>query len=233
MAESLDVAGGSMRNFERWIPDLTGLLTGIVLLCSFILSFSNLRYAAEISKIDPVLTWAWPVCIDSLLVSGSLLILRNSTRRESTRFGWLVLSVFTGISIAFNVAVSPSNLLSQASHAVPPITLMVSIEILMSIVRSDLAGRTPEVSKEEARDPSSVTPPVTMLHREPSPGVTSEQVLQFYRTHPDATYVTAASHLNIARQTVSRHITRLLEDGKIQKDGDRFVVLEPDSREFA
>lgn len=226
-----------MRNFERWIPDLTGLLTGIVLLCSFILSFSNLRYAAEISQIDPVLTWAWPLCIDSLLVSGSLLILRNSIRRESTRFGWLVLSVFTGISIAFNVAVSPSNLLSQASHAVPPITLMVSIEILMSIVRSDLAGRTSEETGKENSDPcnvtSLVTPPVTMLHREPSPGVTSEQVLQFYRTHPDATFVTASSHLNIARQTVSRHITRLLEDGKIQKDGDRFIVIDQDSREFA
>ncbi len=222
-----------MRNFERWIPDLTGLLTIIVLLCSFILSFSNLRYAAEISKIDPVLTWAWPLCIDSLLVSGSLLILRNSIRRESTRFGWLVLSVFTGISIAFNVAVSPSNLLSQASHAVPPVTLMVSIEILMSIVRSDLAGKIPEETGEESGDPGNVIPPVTLLHREPSPGVTSEQVLQFYRTHPDATFVTASSHLNIARQTVSRHITRLLEDGKILKDGDRFIVVDQDNREFA
>jgi hypothetical protein len=222
-----------MRNFERWIPDLTGLLTAIVLLCSFILSFSNLRYAAEISQIDPVLTWAWPLCIDSLLVSGSLLILRNSIRRESTRFGWLVLSVFTGISIAFNVAVSPSNLLSQASHAVPPVTLMVSIEILMSIVRSDLAGKIPEETGEESGDPGNVTSPVTLLHRDPSPGVTSEQVLQFYRTHPDATFVTASSHLNIARQTVSRHITRLREDGKILKDGDRFIVVDQDNREFA
>ena len=224
-----------MRRFERWIPNLTGLFTVVVLLCSFTLSFSNLKYAAKISNIDPDLTGAWPLCIDSLLVSGSLLILRNSLRGERTWFGWLVLSAFTAISILFNVAVSPSNLLSQASHAIPPITLMVSIEILLSMVRSDLSrqGTEPGENKEESSDLVDVTSPVTLLHREPLPGVTSEQVLQFYRVHPDATYVTAASHLNIARQTVSRHITRLLEDGKILKDGDRFIVVNQDSREFA
>jgi len=34
---------------------------------------------------------AWPLCIDSLLLSVSLLVLCNSLREESTRFGWLVL----------------------------------------------------------------------------------------------------------------------------------------------
>ena len=152
-----------MKQMERWIPNLTGILTIIVLLCSFILSFSNLRYAAELSRIDPVLTWAWPVCIDSLLVSGSLLILRNSLRQESTRFGWLVLSVFTFVSIMFNVAVSPNNLLSQASHAIPPITLMVSIEILLSIVRSDLSSLEKDRREvtEVTQSKGDVTPPVT------------------------------------------------------------------------
>jgi hypothetical protein len=192
-----------MREIEQWIPNLTGLLTVIVLLCSFILSFSNLRYAAEISLIDPVLTWAWPLCIDSLLVSGSLLVLRNSLRGESTRFGWLVLSVFTGVSIAFNVAVSPDTWISRAAHAIPPITLMVSFEILLSIVRSDLS---PSIPVQEG-EPD--TRPVT-------PDVTSQQVLQFYRDNPSASYVTAASHLNI-----TRHVSRLLENGKLFRDVER------------
>jgi len=224
-----------MRTIERYIPNLTGLLTVIVLLCSFILSFSNLRYAAEISKIDPVLTWAWPLCIDSLLVSGSLLILRNSLRRESTRFGWLVLSVFTFVSIAFNVAVSPANLLSQASHAIPPVTLMVSVEILLSIVRSDLAS--PEKCRENVTDVTSdqgdVIPPVPLVHRTSERNVTSDQVLHFFKSNPSASYVTAAANLNIARQTVSRHVARLLVDGKMQKEGDRFVVSDLDTREYA
>lgn len=224
-----------MRQIERWIPNLTGLLTVIVLLCSFLLSFSNLRYAAELSAIDPMLTWAWPVCIDSLLVSGSLLILRNSLRQESTLFGWLVLSAFTLISIAFNVAVSPTDWLSRSAHAIPPITLMVSVEILLSIVRSDLSSQERIKGEDDDVHPDlvDVTSPVPLLHRAGERSVTSEQVLQFYKSNPSASYVTAASHLNIARQTVSRHVTRLLEDGKIRKDGDRFVVPEPDNREFA
>jgi len=220
-----------MKKIEQWIPNLTGVLTVIVLLCSFILSFSNLRYAAEISLIDPALTWAWPLCIDSLLVSGSLLVLRNSLRGESTRFGWLVLSVFTGVSIAFNVAVSPETWISRAAHAIPPITLMVSVEILLSIVRSDLSIALPVQEKEP--NTRSVTCRVPMVHRPVTPDVTTEQVLQFYRDNPSASYVTAALHLNITRQTVSRHVTRLLENGKLFREGDRFVIADADTREFA
>ena len=224
-----------MKQIERWIPNLTGVLTIIVLLCSFILSFSNLRYAAELSRIDPVLTWAWPVCIDSLLVSGSLLILRNSLRQENTRFGWLVLSVFTFVSIMFNVAVSPNNLLSQASHAIPPITLMVSVEILLSIVRSDLSSLEKDRREvtEVTQSKGDVTPPVPVLHHGAGKGVTADQVLQFFRENPSASYVTAAANLNIARQTVSRHVARLLEDGRLEKDGDQFVIPDWDAREYA
>ncbi|MDD1730243.1 MAG: DUF2637 domain-containing protein [Methanospirillum sp.] len=224
-----------MKQIERWIPNLTGVLTIVVLLCSFILSFSNLRYAAELSRIDPVLTWAWPVCIDSLLVSGSLLILRNSLRQESTRFGWIVLSVFTLVSILFNVAVSPNNLLSQASHAIPPITLMVSVEILLSIVRSDLSpkGNTPVTYPDVTSERGDVTPPVTVLHQGAGKGVTADQVLQFFRENPSASFVTAAANLNIARQTVSRHVARLLEDGRLEKDGNQFVIPDRDGREYA
>ena len=219
-----------MKEIEQWIPNLTGILTVIVLLCSFILSFSNLRYAAEISLIDPVLTWAWPLCIDSLLVSGSLLVLRNSLRGESTRFWWVVLSVFTGVSIAFNVAVSPEIWISRAAHAIPPITLMVSVEILLSIVLSDLSAALPV--QEDESNTRSVTSLVTMLHPAVTSDVTTQQVLQFYRDNPSASYVTAALHLNITRQTVSRHVTRLLENGKLFREGDRFVIANLDSREY-
>ncbi|WP_256664222.1 DUF2637 domain-containing protein [Methanospirillum purgamenti] len=161
-----------------------------------------MRYAAELSRIDPVLTWARPVCIDSLLVSGFPLILRNSLRQESTRFGWFVFSVFTLVSILFNVTVSSNNLLSQAFHAIQPITLMVTVEILLSIVRSDLSSSEKNQVKVTTVTPdrSDVTPPVTMVHQGAGKNVTSDQVLQFFRENPSASYVTAAANLNIARQ---------------------------------
>jgi predicted HTH transcriptional regulator len=111
---------------------------------------------------------------------------------------------------------------------------MISVEIILSIVRSDLSRESDRSEeREESSDMLDVKSPVTMLHRMGVPAVTSDQVLQFYKCNPSASYVTAAANLNIARQTVSRHVSKLLEDGKIQKDGDRFVVPDQDSREFA
>lgn len=73
-----------------------------------------------------------------LLIAVSLMILRSSLRKESTWFGWLVVLGFTGVSVVFNIAHSPGDMISQAAHAVPPFTLMVSIEMFTMIIRSDL-----------------------------------------------------------------------------------------------
>lgn|GEM_PF-1124132 len=142
------------------------------------------------------------------------------------------MSVFPGVSIAFNVAVSPDTWISRATHAIPPITLIVSVEILLSVVQSDLSTALPVHEHEHEPNTRSVTSPVTMLHLAVTPDVTTQQLLQFYRDNPSASYVTAASHLNINRQTVSRHISRLLESGKIFREGNRFVIPDPDTQEF-
>jgi hypothetical protein len=45
----MDASGDDyMRTFERGIPGLTGLLTGIIFLCSLILLFSHLRCAGNV-----------------------------------------------------------------------------------------------------------------------------------------------------------------------------------------
>lgn len=75
------------------------------------------------------------------------------------------------------------------------------------MVRSDLFTALPV--QEDEPNTRSVTSPVTMLHPAVTSDVTTQQVLQFYRDNPSASYVTAASHLNITRQTVSRHVSRL------------------------
>ena len=124
--------------------------------------------------------------------------------------------------------------MSQAAHAIPPITLMVSVEILLSIVRSDLSSSEKELGKNSdvTHDHRDVTPPVTLLHQGAGKSVTSDQVLQYFKENPNASYVTAAANLNIARQTVSRHVTRLLEDGRLEKDGGLFVNPNRDGREY-
>ncbi|MDX8549645.1 DUF2637 domain-containing protein [Methanospirillum sp. J.3.6.1-F.2.7.3] len=127
-----------VRKLETAIPDLTGMAVLIIAGCAFALSFFNLQDAALEAGIKPWLSWLWPVCIDALLIAGSLMILRSSLRNESPLIGWIVLLSFTGVSTLFNVLHSPADIVSQAAHAVPPVALCVSIELLMMTIRSDL-----------------------------------------------------------------------------------------------
>lgn len=71
------------------------------------------------------------------------MILRSSIRQESPIAGWFVLLIFTGISTAFNVINSPANITDQAAHAIPPVALCVSIELLMMTIKSDLTSQGP------------------------------------------------------------------------------------------
>ncbi|MDX8551777.1 hypothetical protein KHC33_04100 [Methanospirillum sp. J.3.6.1-F.2.7.3] len=73
------------------------------------------------------------------------------------------------ISTGFNIAHSPGGFLYQASHAIPPISLCISVEVLMNIIRSDLtAGVTasPQLADKEDR---------------------GERIRSYIELHPDVT----------------------------------------------
>ena len=102
--------------------------------------FQSLRSSAALVDSIPSRSGSWPICIDALLISGSLMVLRSDVQGSSSAFGWGVLITFTGISTGFNIAHSPGGFLYQASHAIPPISLCISVEVLMNIIRSDLTA---------------------------------------------------------------------------------------------
>ena len=103
-----------IKQFESFVPAATGLLTLVVALCSFVLSFSNLWSSAVQAGFDPLLAWCWPICIDALLISWSLMVLWGSVQGSSPLFGWGVLASYTAISTGFNIAHAPGGLLEQA-----------------------------------------------------------------------------------------------------------------------
>lgn len=211
---------------ERLIPDATGIIAVLIMGCAFLLSFANLQAGAVEAGISPWLSWAWPVCIDALLIAGSLMILRSSLRQESTRFGWAVVVMFTGVSVAFNIAHSPEDLTSRAAHAVPPVTLMVSIEMFTLIIRSDL--KAGDVTPSPVTSPVNVTshlPDVTPQSQRRK--VTDAEVLQFFEQNPQASYIDAAESLQVTRQTISRNVTRLVDEGRMARDGKTLIVTPP------
>jgi hypothetical protein len=194
-----------IHRLEQAIPDLTGIAVLIIAVSAFGLSFFNLQAAALEAGISPWLSWLWPVCIDALLIAGSLMILRSSLREESPVIGWSVLISFTAVSTAFNVLHSPEGLTSQAAHAVPPVALCVSIELLMMTIRSDLmtgelsGGQITEqgiCSGDRATEPDDCPP----CH-----STRAEQIRIYYDEHPGCSVAQAARDLCMARSTVKRY----------------------------
>jgi predicted HTH transcriptional regulator len=150
------------------------------------------------------------------------MILRSSLRQESTRFGWLVVITFTGVSIGFNIAHSPEDFISQAAHAVPPITLMVRIEMFTMIIRSDLkVEHGTSVSHVTSPEADVIVPDVPLPKRK----VTDEEVLHFFRCNTEATFIDAAEALQVTRQTISRNVSRLVEEGRLAREGKSLVVV--------
>lgn len=173
---------------------ITSILVGIIAFSAFLLSFKNLTEAAIEAGIDPIIAPLWPVCIDALLVAGSLMIYSSIIKRESPLTGWIIMIAFVATSVAFNVAHSPSGLLAQAAHAVPPIALCVSIEMLMQLIRT--------------------TPP---SHHAQKPAIETieEKIKKYKEMHPEATFTEISKAIGISRQATTKRIKKMVELGII------------------
>lgn len=219
-----------IRKIEQCIPDMTGCAVLIIAACSFLLSFFNLQAAALEAGITPWLSWLWPVCVDALLIAGSLMILRSSIKGESPLVGWSVLLVFTGVSTLFNVLHSPDRLTAQAAHAVPPIALCVSIELFMMTIKSDLVSVSDQGGVQADRHPW----PEDRPHDHPddqgiaTPDQGSERgdghvysqvhnarkVAEYFTSNPDSSVSEAARALGVSRSTIRRYARGDMADGQ-------------------
>ncbi len=205
----------SIYQLEKGIPGMTGLTVLIISSCSFLLSFFNLQAAALQAGINPWLSWLWPVCIDALLIAGSLMVLRSSLRNEPAYVGWSVLLSFTLLSTIFNVLHSPEGLIAQAAHAVPPVALCVSIELLMMCIRSDLnksseqAISTPEQITGQNEDLKTSEPQISDQAsekvKETNSIKESEQVNAYYVKHPGSKVSEVSRVLGMSRYKVEKY----------------------------
>ena len=162
----------------RFILVLFGSIVCLIISTAFVLTYANLVETAIEAGISPLLAPMWPVCLDAFLLAGSLFILRANLLGETPTPGWAVLLVFTGVSTAFNVYHSPENFAARAAHAVPPIALCVSLELLMMILKSDLTRETKvdEPTIEPVEEPEEVEK--VRLYFEQNPGASVNKARQ-------------------------------------------------------
>ena len=162
----------------RFILVLFGSIVCLIISTAFVLSYANLVETAIEAGISPLLAPAWPLLLDSFLLAASLFILRANLLNEDPKIGWIVLLTFTGVSTAFNVYHSPENFVARAAHAVPPIALCVSLELLMMILKSDLTRETKsdEPTVEVVEEPEEVEK--VRLYFESNPGTSVNKARQ-------------------------------------------------------
>lgn len=186
----------------RWIQILFAILFIIIAGSSFALSYVNLMAAATEAGIPNFLNWVWPLCLDAFIIMGSLFVLQANLDNQPQWQGWLVVILFTVTSTVFNIAQSPSNYMSQAAHAVPPIALCASLEMLMIQIKRDLLKATEEDTS--GQDLQVPIPPEKL-----------EKVRSWFTVNPNSTINQARIALGMGPATVKSCRDYLIKSNQI------------------
>ncbi len=127
---------------------------------SFALSYDALHQLAVANQVPKPLAWIWPLIVDGFIIVASLAILHAVQRQRTARYPWALLVAFSALSVAFNVLHAPPTAIARLVAAVPPLTLVLSFELLMRQLRYQTAetARTPAMVGSDTGDaPSTVT----------------------------------------------------------------------------
>lgn len=103
---------------------------------AFVLSYANLWETALAYGLSHRLAWIWPLLVDFALVVFSLAVVRASLHNERTWWPWLMVTVYTIATVTFNILHAPVNLTAQVVAVVAPVSLFLSFETLMSMLKS-------------------------------------------------------------------------------------------------
>ncbi len=113
---------------------------GVMLLAGggFAMSYGALHGLALAEGVDPALAWMWPLIVDGFIVVASLAVLHAVLERRSTLYPWCLVLGFSAISVVFNVLHAAPTPVARFVGAVPPLALVLSLELLMRQTRAAL-----------------------------------------------------------------------------------------------
>lgn len=124
---------------EKWIRFSAIAVMFIVAVASMVLSFDGLRKLATEASISDQLAFLFPVIVDGTIIMASLSILRMNLSGQRAVLGWVTMIMGTGLSIAGNViSVRNEGLIAMGTHALPPILLATSLELFLSLIRTNI-----------------------------------------------------------------------------------------------
>lgn len=131
-----------MKNYQRIISWIAGLLTLCLTTFSFILSFETLTELAEENGIPvPPL---FPLVVEAAVIVFSLVTLSRSMRGLPTKYNWTLIITSSLLAGFFNVAHAYPNMLSMFMAAMPSLFLLLSFESFLSLLKHSLSDESPK-----------------------------------------------------------------------------------------
>jgi hypothetical protein len=102
---------------------------------AFSVSFVAIRGYAIREGWSPPLANAAPLLVDSLTMLGASLVLARAHEGERAIYGWSLIVGASAVSLTVNVAHAHPTLAAQLLAALPPVSLLASVEAVMSEAR--------------------------------------------------------------------------------------------------
>jgi len=124
-----------MTKTNRHLSLLTGALVAFLAAAAFWLSFGALRDLAVQQGIAPDVAWLYPAIIDGAIIVFSLSVVQVSLAGERPRYPWVLVGVFTALSVMLNILHAAATLLPKLMAAIPPVALFLSFELLMNQIK--------------------------------------------------------------------------------------------------
>ncbi len=137
------------------------VITTVIGIASFVLSFAALWDLATMSGVPRNLSWLWPVIVDGTILQAtiSVIALAHVDQRSGRRFFWAVLVIAALVSIGANALhafISQSGTLHPALSAaiatVAPVSLLAATHGLGILVRVPTRGPRGAEPAEEPAD---------------------------------------------------------------------------------
>jgi hypothetical protein len=117
-----------------------------VAVLAFVVSFEAISsFAVHVGAFPPGLRYCAPLLVDSFTAAATLVILWLSLAGQPIAtawdawYAWALVGAATCVSVAINVAHAPPTHAARLVAALPPISLLLAVELLMILARRTLA----------------------------------------------------------------------------------------------
>jgi hypothetical protein len=135
-------------------------LVFVVAVLAFVVSFEAIsNFAVQVGAFPHSLRYCAPLLVDSFTAAATLVILWISLTGEKLAaawdawYAWALIAAATCVSVAINVAHAPDTHAARLVAAVPPIALLLAVELLMILARRCLAHTPAPQTQADAPQP--------------------------------------------------------------------------------